>query len=257
MSNSSTTTQKRLNFVTIFFGISAILLGGCASAPQKSIEQQISDHYPPTISALSGKSVAINIEFMQRINKSENISNKSQDNSYDIAPVIITQDKDMKSGLIFEDARIQLKTNEQLDFFQKYIYETVSRSGGLALPAGQNADMLLSAKLTFGPVPAPAYRDHNLGKSLGISMLTLGLGPSSWSAIVDYKIDIHIQDNKRNSVVEYSEIVRKNDEELKSYFNFDRIKEVQQIAIEAFRITLQQQIQAVAQKINKTCKNDC
>ena len=231
--------------------IVAAAMAGCASTtPQKSPEQQVSESPFPKIAAFSGKRISLNIDFRQKHEK------KEQKEEFEIRPVERTKEKDMYQGAILQDARISLKTNDQLEFFERYVAHTLIQSGAVIVPTESSSDMAINATLTYGPTPAPAYRDYNFGKSLGMSLMTLGLGPRSYDSVVDYTISIELK-KAETSIAAHSKIIKKNSEELKSQFNFNRGSDVQDSAIASFQATLQEQMTLFAKRIETACGSSC
>ncbi len=233
--------RKKSLVAALILAMSA--MSGCSNAPQKTVDDQVQERQAFTIHALKGKSVALDVAYFQKVKKEGT-------DELEVRPVEREKDNEMYKGVLLEDARLQLKTNEQLDFFQKYLERVVTTSGGQLAQEGSKADVKIQASLTYGPTPAPAYRSYNFGKSLGLGLLTLGLGPNSYDAVADYEIGLTLNDN--NKTVEYKARVEQSSEHLKSSFNIGRWSEVQEAAMEAFRVTLEAQLKAFSAKVNQS-----
>lgn len=240
----------RISFITI--ATLSFVLAGCANPPRNDVAEPVATSVMSPIQGLQDKSIAIQVDMAYLRKQGGNGGDALK-----IEPVQRVADKDMERGLIFEDARLQLKTNAQLDLFEKYIYKIAERSAAKIVSNPAGADYVLHAKLTFGPMPAPAYRDVNAAKTLGISLLTMGLGPRSWSAVVDYTVDLRLDSAEGKTIAHYKEKVQANSEQLKSGFNSSRDAEVQEDAIIALNSSFVQNLNNFIERVNQGCARDC
>lgn len=140
--------------------VTASILAGCTSSPPASI----ANHAPEALqtvqlAALRDRNVALDVSYQIRKVKDEIIVRMGT--RYDDADVeVLPFDRDApkRKGVLFEDARIQLRTDEQLDKFEQHLRALVERSGGRIAEASA-ADLTLRATLTFGRVrPRPSGR---------------------------------------------------------------------------------------------------
>lgn len=233
----------RTNLLVVSLILVTFMVSGCSNAPKKAVVDQVQERNSFVLHDLKGKSVSLDVAYFQKMKK------EGKD-EFEVRSVELKNDSEMYKGIIVEDARLQLKTNEQLDFFQKYLERIVTISGGQLVQNGSKADVKIQAGLTYGPMPAPAYRSYNLGKSLGLGLLTLGFGPNSYDGVVDYEISLTLSGNSKQ--VEYKNRVEQSSEQLKSSFNIGRSSEVQEAAMEAFRLTLETQLKAFSDKANNS-----
>lgn len=215
--------------------VTASTLAGCTSSPPANT----ANHAPQALHtaqlpAVQGRHVALDVSYHIR---------KVEDSDIEVLP--FDREAPKHKGVLFEDARIQLRTDEQLGEFEQHLRTLIERSGGRIAEASA-ADLTLRATLTFGPTPAPAYGEKNLGKTLGVRIATLGLAPvNALSATADYELELTLLDGEQ-PLAASSHRVHRTADEMKSFFNFSQRAEMQQVAIELFRLTLGEVIESFA-----------
>lgn len=247
------------SFVVI--SVVAVLSVGCGSNPQKSVDEQVVERSKSMVSvpAFSGKTVALDLALYQRVTKDQAVAGEpipANEVEYVLRPVERVPDDKLYSNGLIADVRLNFRTNEQLDFFEKYFLSFIERSGGRLVSGAEPADLTIKAKMVYGPMPAPAYRDYNVAKSAALGIVTLGLGPRSYSAVVDYEIDLSLMKSE-SLVLQHSNLVKKDDEQIKSQFNIGGREEVRDVALETFRGSIEEQAAEFARRVNATCKSGC
>jgi hypothetical protein len=231
---------------------------GCTStAPTKPVADLVAERSQVTFPSLSGKSVALDLGLFQRAWKDSGLHTKGQsytDDDVEIKVVERVSDADMTQNWVVQDVRLSLKTNEQLDYFEQSVESSLTRSGVLIADQGKS-DYTLVAQLTFGPTPAPSFGSYNLGKSLGMGLLTLGLGPDSHSAQTDFDVLFRLQDASGNVISEYSKTVQQEEEFMKHPLNISGGAQVLDSAMELFRASLETQLEAFSTEVSRSCSN--
>ena len=233
---------------------------GCISSTQtKPASDQLVENQKITFPILAGKSVDLQIDIFQRVRKKGGIYFYGQEydpEDIEIKAIERTADEEMQRNWLIEDVRLSLKTNDQLDYFEKSLEQAIEHSGA-NLSSSDDADYTLEAKLTFGPTPAPAYQSYNLGKSMGVGLLTLGLGPKSYSAETDYEVQFVLKDSAGRIFTDYSQTIREEKEVMKHNLNISRHKQVRDIAFEIFRLSLAENLASFSSEISKICSGSC
>jgi len=231
---------------------------GCMStAPTKPIADQVAERSQVTFPALSGKSVILDVDLFQRSWKNSGIHTKGQSYTADdveVKAVERVDDDNMTQNWVVQDVRLSLKTNEQLDYFEQSVKSSLARSG-VSLVNQDESDYTLEAQLTFGPTPAPAFGSYNLGKSLGMGLLTLGLGPDSHSAVTDFDVFFRLKDASGHVVSEYSKSVQQEEELMKHPLNISRDSQVLDSAMKLFQTSLEAQLEAFSAEVSRNCSN--
>jgi hypothetical protein len=233
---------------------------GCMSSGQtKPASDQLVENQQVTIPILAGKSVELQIDMFQRVRKKGGIYSHGQEydpEDIEIRPIKRTANEEMQSNWLVEDVRLSLNTNDQLDYFEQSLENTIEHSGATLSSSG-DADYTLEAKLTFGPTPAPAYQSYNLGKSMGVGLLTLGLGPKSYSAETDYEVRFVLKDSKGRILTDYSQTIREEKEVMKHNLNISRHNQVRDIAVEIFRLSLTENLASFSSEASSICIDAC
>lgn len=230
-----------------------------SSTQTKPASDQLVEHQQVTFPILAGKSVELQIDMFQRVRKKGGIYSHGQEydpEDIEIKAIKRTADEEMQSNWLIEDVRLSLKTNDQLDYFEQSLKQAIEQSGA-TLSSSDDADYTLEAKLTFGPTPAPAYQSYNLGKSMGVGLLTLGLGPKSYSAETDYEVQFVLKDSAGRILTDYSQTIREEKEVMKHNLNISRHNQVRDVAVEIFRLSLAENLTSFSSEASSICIDAC
>ena len=174
-----------------------MLLDGCSSTPRVD-EHQLA---PSSGSVLDGETVAVMTRIRQHVWKGAGIHAIGQrPGPHDTVLHDYDFDRRLASNLVVQDAEVGLGTREMLQDLEPTLVEALN-SAGAVITDSPDVRFQLDAELTFGPTPAPAYSAHLLGKSLGSSLLTLGLGPSQYALRSDFQLRLRLREAESGRVV--------------------------------------------------------
>ena len=177
--------------------IASLALAGCGSTARVDDNTLTAKRGSP----IDGKPVALALRFRQHVWKDPGLYMTGQTpkpgetvtREYDFT-------RELKDYVIVTDAENNLGTREMLTATEPAIRQALALAGA-RVTDDPDAPFRLDAEVTFGPTAAPAYADYDLGKSLGMSMLTLGLGPRQYQLREDYALTLRLTDTTTGAVL--------------------------------------------------------
>lgn len=116
-------------------------------------------------------------------------------------------------------ANLSVGTRRALQDLNSYLENNLPQGASLA-HAG-NSDLQLSVELTAYDKKGPAYLDHQFTESLAKGLLTLGLAPSDYEVIADFKVNYRLQDAEGVVWHENDYRVQESVDHQKGDFDFD------------------------------------
>ncbi|MBN2232036.1 MAG: hypothetical protein JXR25_13290 [Pontiellaceae bacterium] len=187
--------------ITIFI-ITVIFITGCSTIPKVDQNQLAIGNG----SVIDGKTVKINYRIRQHYWKEGFVHSIGQrPEPEEIETKDYDAERELKSGIILADMEINLGTRQILQRFEP-VLERALRAAGAQLD-NDNHTYSLIAELCFGPTPAPAYSVYELGKSVGVSLMTLGLGPKKYELHNDYTLKLCLTEHATGNVIKQHEYV--------------------------------------------------
>lgn len=224
-SNSTKKQLKNRTLASCSFAL-VFLLTGCGTVA-KVDNNKIKNQRDTFI---NGKSISLKFKYRQHEWRDSGLHligqapkpGETQEVDYDLT-------RELKKGVILQDVEMGLGTREILARFEPTLTQALQSAG--AYVSGPKEDFLLNATLTFGPTPAPAYADYNLGKSLGTSLLTMGLAPRQYRLRTDYTLNLALRDANSGKTVK-EKTCKSNQEHAHSISKFD-LSNTQQKHIDA------------------------
>lgn len=144
-------------------------------------------------SALDGKRVALALRYRQRVwtdGKTHLIGTQAGPGEYELRDYDFEREL-VDNALVVEFERV-MNTRGQLQLLRPRLVEAIESSCATFVEQPDQADLLLSATIEFGPTPAPAYADHQLARSAVSRVLTLGLAPDSYQLRGDYRLELSL-----------------------------------------------------------------
>ena len=221
--------------------LATLALGACGSAAK--IEQ--TDLSTRTVGTLDGRSVRVAVDFRQHYWKDGGLHMTGQEpapgetevRDYDF-------DRELKDYAIVADAELVRKTRDMLYLVEPRLREALERAG--AMPTEQDAaDLVMDAVFEFGPTPAPAFADFDLGKSLGLGLVTMGMAPKQYMIRTDYTLSLRLSDARDGAVI-HAQTFRDRDAlpHSTSSFTLPHLRKETDTAVKQFEESLEQNLNA-------------
>jgi len=156
---------------------------------------------------------------------------------YDINKTLSGNDNDL-----FVSIEKQRKTIPMLKMLKPKLEQMIAMGKGSSIGNNKQADYELSATITFGPTPVPAYAERNIAESMGKSLMTLGLAPTGYYNIKnDYKLNLTLKTNKGKEIVSKEYIVNNSVKQSVSDLSFSKTKINTETAMKLFESSLNDQ----------------
>jgi len=120
-------------------------------------------------------------------------------------------------------AEAQGKTIPMLKMLKPKIEQMISMGKGSVVQDNKGADYEITATITFGPTPMPAYAERNMGESMGKRLLTLGLVPTGYYTIKnDYKLKLALKTKQGKEILNKEYIVNNSVQQSVSDLSFSQ-----------------------------------
>lgn len=91
------------------------------------------------------------------------------------------------------DSELSISSSAVLKDLPNYITEQLPSSASIS--SKENSDYQINVELVANHKRGPVYANHELAKSLGKGILTLGLAPSDYEIIADFNVTYHLAED--------------------------------------------------------------